>query len=126
MNTPEKHPKKWGAWVLFLSLPTLVCCAIPIILVSLGMGSVVATIYVEKLPFLQWFAHHKLTMFSVTTSILIFSYWLIFRQSRSCPANPELAALCAKAHYWNVRLLIAATVIWAIAVFSTFGLIHFI
>ena len=126
MNTFESRPRKWGIWVLFLSFPTLICCAIPIILVSLGMGSVVASLYSENVLFLSWFSNNKMLVFTISTSILTFSYWLLFRPGRACPSDPQLAQACAKARYWNIRFLIAATTIWALSAFSTFGLIHFI
>ncbi|MDQ7050407.1 MAG: hypothetical protein Q9M92_13100 [Enterobacterales bacterium] len=50
-----KTPKKWGVIILFTSSATLLCCALPILLVSLGMGAVVASLYGEYLPWLRWF-----------------------------------------------------------------------
>ena len=126
MTTSVKRPRKWGIWALFLSFPTLICCAIPIILVSLGMGSTVASIYGDKLPFLQWFGSNKIAMFTISGIVLVVSYWLLFRPGRTCPLDPELARICQNAHYWNVRLLIAATVIWLVSMFSSFGLIYFL
>lgn len=126
MNKWNQRPKKWGVWLLFLSFPTLICCALPILLVSIGMGSVVASIYGEKLIFLQWFGEHKILVFSFTFSILAFSYWLLFRSGRTCPTCPELAKACEKTRYWNIRFLILATIIGLLGAFSTFGLIYFI
>lgn len=126
MSIDTQRPRKWGVLILFLSLPTLLCCALPILLVSLGMGSVVAAIYGEQFPLLQWFTNNSLITFGISGGVLVISYWLLFRSGRACPADPELVIACAKAHYWNVRFLFIATVLWSIGAFTAFGLPFFI
>lgn len=112
--------KKWGAILLFTSIPTLICCAIPILLVSLGMGSVVATLYNDQLPILQWFGVNSALTFLISGAILFFSAWLIYKPNRSCPTDPELAKACRNAHKWNIRFFWLAATIWLVSAFTAF------
>jgi hypothetical protein len=104
--------RKWGWLVLFASSTTLICCALPILLVTLGLGAVSASLF-ANLPFLVTLAQYKGWMFTGSGAVLMLTGWLLFRSARTCPADPELAELCDKAHRWNVRFFWASTVIWA-------------
>jgi len=108
-----KKPRKWGILILFASTGTLICCAIPILLVSLGMGAVVASL-ASNVPFLITLSQHKEWMFAGTAFLLLFSGWMLYRPGRVCPADPELGMLCAKAHKWNVRFYWGSAIIWCI------------
>ncbi len=122
MESIIKKPRKWGVLLLFASVPTLLCCALPILFVSLGMGSVVASLYGEHLPFLRWFGLHETATFSVTALILILAGWVLYRPGRVCPIEAELAAACNTAQKWNVRFYWSAVLIWLIGAFSAFVL----
>ena len=52
-----KNPKCWGWLILFASTSTLLCCALPILLVSLGLGAVVVSM-ASSLPFLVTLSQH--------------------------------------------------------------------
>ena len=106
-------PRRWAWLVLFASSTTLVCCALPILLVSIGLGAVSASLF-ANVPFLVTLAKYKAWMFGASGVLLAVSAWLLFRSGRACPTDPELAALCEKAHRWNVRLFWAAAGIWVI------------
>jgi len=113
-------PKKWGVWILFSSSATLLCCALPILLVSLGFGSAVAAIYGDYFPWLRWFGLNEGITFGATFSILAISSWMLFRSARACPADPSLAEACNNAHKWNRRFFWTAVAIWLIGAFSAF------
>jgi len=51
-------PWRWAWLVLFAFSTTLVCCALPILLVSLGLGAVSASLF-ANLPFLVTLAQYK-------------------------------------------------------------------
>ena len=119
MNNSLKT-KKWAAVLLFTSVPTLICCALPILLVSLGMGSVVAALYTEQLPFLQWFGANSIVTFGISGVVLLIAGWFIYQSNRSCPTDPELAKVCANAQKWNTRFFWLATSTWVISAFSAF------
>ena len=104
-------PRKWSWLVLFASSTTLVCCALPILLVSLGLGAVSASLF-ANLPFLVTLAQYKAWMFAGSGGVLLLAAWLLFRPGRACPADPDLAEQCEKAHRWNTRLYWVSVGIW--------------
>lgn len=103
--------RKWTWIVLFTSSTTLVCCALPIMLVSLGLGAVSASLF-ASLPFLVTLAQYKGLMFAGSGAVLVLAGWLLYRSRRACPADPDLAAKCETAHRWNTRLFWPSVVIW--------------
>ena len=115
-------PRKTGAasWLtLFTSLGTLVCCALPIVFVTLGMGAAVAAL-TSAAPFLITLSKHKEWVFALSGVMLVFSGWLIYRTGRSCPADPRLAAACERAHKWNRRIYWASVIVWGVGFFAAF------
>lgn len=114
---PEK--RGWTALVLLTSTGTLLCCALPILLVSLGLGTVVASM-ASTLPFLITLSLYKEWLFTGTAVLLGLTAWLLFRPGRACPADPELAAACDTAHRWNVRVFGLSTAIWCIGFFTAY------
>ena len=104
---------RWGWLILFTSSATLVCCALPILMVTLGLGAVSASIFLT-LPFLVTLAQHKLLVFITSGVLLIASAWVLFRRNRTCPADPELAVLCDKAHQFNKRMWWGSICLWLI------------
>jgi len=111
---PERTAsRKWGWLVLFTSSTTLVCCALPILLVSLGLGAVSASLF-ANLPFLVTLAQYKEWMFAGSGAVLILTGWMLFRAGRACPADPELAQLCDRAYRWNTRFFWSSAVIWVL------------
>ena len=112
--------KKWSALLLLSSSTTLLCCALPILLVSLGFGSVVASIYSDYLPWLRWFGLHERLTFGITAVILIVASWLVFRKNRVCPTEPKLAEACEKAHRSNLKIVIISVVIWFVGAYAAF------
>jgi len=118
-NIPLKAPSnkggqtRWGWLTLFASTTTLICCALPILLVTIGLGAVSAAIF-ANIPFLGVLAANKLWLFLGSGLMLSFGAWSVYRPGRVCPTDPILAAQCAKADKWNKRVLKFSTSIWAI------------
>ncbi|MBL4616127.1 MAG: hypothetical protein JKY46_00385 [Robiginitomaculum sp.] len=104
---------KWGWLVLLTSSTTLICCALPIVLVSIGAGALSAALF-ANLPFLVVMAKYKLWMFLASGSILMFSAWLLYRPGRSCPSDVILAAECQNVVSWNRKVVLASSLIWLI------------
>lgn len=105
--------KQWGWVVLFASSVTLVCCALPILLVSVGLGALSAALF-ANLPFLTFFAQYKSWLFILSASLIGAAAWVLYRPDRACPSDLELARQCAVADRWNKRLLWGATGCWVI------------
>ena len=116
---PEIKPRKWGWLVLFASASTLLCCALPIILVSLGMGAVVASM-ASNVPFLIELSQYKAWVFTGSGVILLLAGWALYRPGRVCPIDPELAKLCLSAQKWNRRFFWGAVILWSIGFFAAF------
>lgn len=76
------------------SLSTLVCCALPALLVSLGLGASLVSI-LSAAPELIWISEHKGAVFGTAGALLALTWALRVRSnSAACPADPGLAAAC--------------------------------
>ncbi len=100
-------------FTLFTTTGTLVCCAIPIIFVTLGLGATVAAM-TSAFPFLIVLSQHKIWVFLFSGLMLAISGWLMYRPGRSCPTDPALGQACGTAHKWNKRIYWSSVVIWFI------------
>lgn len=109
-----------STWLtLFASTGTLVCCALPIILVTLGMGATVAAL-TSSIPFLITLSLHKTWVFAGSALMLALSGWIMYRPGRACPADPQLGAVCNRTHIWNRRVYWASVILWAVGFFAAF------
>lgn len=68
---------------LIASISTLFCCALPIILVSLGLGSIMAALF-SHLPWLAWISEHAAYFFILTSILLGVSGYMLFYQPLVC------------------------------------------
>lgn len=105
--------KNFVNWLsLFTASGTLICCAIPSLLVALGMGASLAG-FVTNFPQLIWLSQYKIVVFSISGVMLVFAY-LMQRNAEdlSCPVDPELAAACASSRKWSKVILAVSIVIW--------------
>jgi len=101
----------FGWLALFATIPTLFCCALPILFVTLGFGASWAALYASA-PFIGMVATHKIWFFAASGLLLLVALWMAFRPGQSCPADSELAALCNGARKWNRRLILLAVAVW--------------
>lgn len=108
-----------GLGTLLLSTGTLVCCALPILLVSLGLGASVAAL-TSAAPWLVALSAHKEWIFAGSGFALAGAAFLLYRPGRVCPTEPRLAALCARADRWNRAVLAVSAVIWLIGFAAAF------
>ncbi len=107
---------------LFTTTGTLVCCAIPIIFVTLGMGATVAAM-TSAFPFLITLSQYKVWVFAFSGIMLVISGWLMFRPGRTCPVDTDLARACNTAFKWNKRIYWASVVIWSIGFIAAYVLL---
>lgn len=107
---------------LFTSSGTLVCCALPITLVTLGFGSAVVGL-TGAFPWLITLSQHKAWVFGASAGLLIFGGWMIRRRGRACPADPRLGRLCTRLDAWNRRLYWTSVSIWGIGFFAAYLLL---
>lgn len=81
---------------LFGSMSTLLCCALPVTLVSIGMGATFASL-TSTFPKVIWLTSHKDMLFVITAILLTLSFYLIKRAEREpCPIEPGLREACTR------------------------------
>ncbi len=79
---------------LFTSAATLVCCALPALMVSLGMGAVLAGL-VSDFPQLVWLSRHKAAVFGGAALLLLAAGIMLWRaRNLPCPTDPAQARAC--------------------------------
>lgn len=99
---------------LFTSSGTLLCCALPALLVSLGAGATLGSL-VTTFPQLIWLSEHKVGLFITAGTMLALAGALQWRaRSLPCPADPALAAACMR-----TRKISAAIYWFSVAMFMT-------
>jgi hypothetical protein len=99
-----------GLWTsvlsLFASSSTLVCCALPALLVALGAGAALSSL-VSVFPQVVWLSEHKAELFVFAGLAMLASGWLQWRnRSAPCPTDPALrdACLSTRRTSWRVYL----------------------
>ena len=117
-----KIPKCWGWLILFTSTSTLLCCAVPILLVSLGFGAVVASM-ASSLAFLVTLSQHKHWIFLGSFVLLLIAGWTLYRAERVCPIDPVQAEKCETIYKWNQWFYWCAVIVWLIGFFSAYILV---
>jgi hypothetical protein len=108
----------WSAWVaLAASSGTLVCCALPALLVALGAGAALAGL-VSVFPQIVWLSEHKAVVFTAALVAMAAAGWLQWRnRSAPCPTDPALRDACLRtrrlsARVFGVSLLLMALGAW--------------
>src|SRR3954469_10860195 len=76
---------------LFTSLSTLLCCALPSLLVLLGLGATVASV-LSSVPWLVSLSRHKAWTFSISGTLIALSFFTTYYLApklgkRACEAD---------------------------------------
>ncbi|MGE4313741.1 MAG: hypothetical protein AB7E85_05660 [Pseudobdellovibrionaceae bacterium] len=105
---------------LFASLSTLLCCALPALLVSLGMGAALAG-FVSAVPWITALSVHKKLLFLGAALMLILASILQYRARHApCPADPLQAKACMRFRKLGKVTLIFAWIVYGIGFFFAF------
>jgi hypothetical protein len=108
------------ALTVLSSLSTLVCCALPALLVSLGAGVVLASV-VTAMPQLVWLSEYKIQLFVFAGLRLTLSGVLAYRNRNAfCPAGPAQAKSCMRLRRWSARIFCFSAVLYVIGFFFAF------
>lgn len=67
-----------GYLALFSSVGTLVCCALPVLLVLLGFGATVASL-LSVAPWLMTLSRHKAWVFAFAGILIASTYYYVYR-----------------------------------------------
>ena len=99
---------------LFSSFGTIICCALPSLLVSIGMGATFAGL-IGIFPQIVWLSENKILVFSLSALLIIASSLLIYlNRNAPCPIDPDLARACKTGRKWSLRINIFSAVIWLV------------
>jgi hypothetical protein len=98
---------------LFTSTATLICCAIPALLVVLGFGATLASV-LSVFPQLIWLSENKLLVFVLSGFVILSSHLLHRRtQTLDCPIDSKQDA-CVTTKKSSKVILWMATILWSI------------
>jgi hypothetical protein len=92
---PLPEARQAAALSLLFSTGTLVCCALPALLVLLGAGSVVATL-LSWFPGLALFSQQKPLVFSLAALTLLLAGLALRRSATFCPNDAIEAQRCRR------------------------------
>jgi len=117
-TAPEQRSRRatlLNYFSLFSSFSTLLCCALPSVLVLLGMGATVASL-LSVAPWLVTLSRHKIWTFSISGVLIatsfIVTYWIAPRlQGEACAADDPTA--CGAATKMSKVLLWLSATIWS-------------
>ena len=105
---------------LFTSLSTLICCALPTFLVTLGMGASMVSL-ISLFPWLLVLSEYKIQIFFVAGLLLLISFYLFWKgRNAPCPIDPIQAKMCLKLRFTNLIILIISSTIFIIGFFFAF------
>jgi mercuric ion transport protein len=124
--TPERRARRAALlnyFSLFGSFSTLICCALPSVLVLLGMGTAVASL-LSAAPWLVSLSRHKAWTFSIAGTLIAASFVMTYvvaprlRDGDACAADDPTA--CAEASRLSRILLWASALIWSCGFFVAY------
>lgn len=105
---------------LFGSLGTLLCCALPALLVSLGAGAAVIGL-VSTFPQLIWLSEHKVGLFIFAGTMLLMSGMSRFMtRNASCPIDPEEAQACIRLRRMSTSIFYFSLTVYLSGFFFAF------
>ena len=105
---------------LFASGSTLLCCALPAALVTIGAGAVMVglTTHVPGLIFISEHKEWAFVIAGVLLAVAIAAKWM--SRNAPCPADPELGRACMRARRVGTIILAVASSLYVIGGFFAF------
>ena len=116
---PERRAKRAALlnyFSLFTSFSTLICCALPSVLVLLGMGTAVASL-LSAAPWLVSLSRHKVWTFSIAGTLIACSFVVTYviaprlREGEACDADDPTT--CGEASKLSRVLLWGSALIYS-------------
>ena len=105
---------------LFTSLSTLVCCALPALLVSLGLGVVMAGV-ASHVPGLIWMSENKTGVFILAAVMLLGNgFWMWLNKDAPCPVDLKLREACLYGRKVSQRIYILSVVVFLTGAFFAY------
>ncbi len=105
---------------LFTSFGTLICCALPALLVTIGMGAAMAGL-VSAAPWITALSEYKPIVFAVSGVMLAAAAFMQWRaRNAPCPIDPAKARACTMLRKFSWGVIIFSVVIYVIGFFFAF------
>jgi mercuric ion transport protein len=118
-STPQRKARRavlLNYFSLFSSFSTLICCALPSVLVLLGMGTAVASL-LSAAPWLVSLSRHKIWTFSIAGTLIAASFVMTYliaprlRTGDHCDANDPTT--CGEVSRLSRFVLWGSALIWS-------------
>jgi hypothetical protein len=107
-------------FTLFGSMGTLVCCALPAFLVSLGLGAVMAGL-AANVPGLVWMSEHKPGVFGFAGGMLALNGFMIWKHRNApCPLDPKLREACISGRKFSQNIYFLSIAVFVTGFFFAF------
>lgn len=105
---------------LFTSVGTLLCCALPALLVTLGMGATLAG-FISAVPWITAISDYKGYLFAGAGVMLAGATFLQWQaRNAPCPIDPEKARACSRLRGISWIILGFSITVYAIGFFFAF------
>ncbi len=107
---------------LFASSSTLICCALPALLVAIGAGAALSGL-VGAFPQIVWLSEHKVGLFIFAGLMLAASgalQWI--NRNAPCPVDPALRDACLRTRKVSLRVYWVSVAIYLVGGFFAFVL----
>jgi len=124
MDAATQKPRVFAYFSLFTSFSTLLCCALPSLLVLFGLGATVASVLSEA-PWLVSLSRHKGWVF-IVGALIAANFVYVYRVAPSLRQNLETCAIgdspCASADRVSRAVLWISTAIYCVGFFTAYML----
>lgn len=109
---------------LFTSLGTLLCCALPSLLVLFGLGATVASV-LSEVPWLVTMSHHKAWVFIVAGLLISANFAYIYAiaprlQTSNGACDPENSSACSTASRFSRVVLWCSATLYLAGCFTAY------
>jgi hypothetical protein len=124
--TPERRARRAtlaNYFSLFSSFSTLICCALPSVLVLLGMGTAVASL-LSAAPWLVSLSRHKIWTFSISGTLIaasfVMTYLIAPRLQDGETCNAEDPSTCGEVSKVSRFVLWGSALVWSAGFFVAY------
>ncbi len=126
LSTPRPRTGVLSYLSLFTSVGTLLCCALPSLLVLFGLGASMAS-FLSEVPWLVTMSHHKHWVFLLAGLLIsgnfVYVYGIAPRlQARPGACAPADPAACQQASRLSRIVLWSSAVLYSIGCFTAYAL----
>jgi hypothetical protein len=117
----ESRASLWTSVLsLFASSSTLVCCALPALLVTLGAGAALSSL-VSVFPQVVWLSEYKVELFTFAGLAMAASGALQWRNRNApCPTDPALRRACIQTRKTSARVYGFSLLIYLVGAWFAF------